>query len=91
MGIWEFLKVGLGPWANCPRCPTVSAALLSPETSHELRLLLSATSITHAVVRALHRHRKGVVSIPAGRPKVDEFFSTVPGLNIYMCMISTGD
>ncbi len=31
------------------------------------------------VVRAVHRHRTGVGSIPAGRPIVDEFFSTVPG------------
>ena len=28
---------------------------------------------------SLHRHRKGVGSIPAGGPIVDEFFSTVPG------------
>ncbi len=32
------------------------------------------------VVRAVHRHRTGVGSIPAGGPYfVDEFFSTVPG------------
>ena len=31
------------------------------------------------VVRAVHRHRTGVGSIPAGGPIVDEFFSTVPG------------
>ena len=40
------------------------------------RLLLPATS----VVRALHRHRKGVGSNPAGGFIVHEFFSTVPGL-----------
>ena len=34
------------------------------------------------VVRALHRSRKGVGSIPAGRPIVDEFFLTVPALNL---------
>ncbi len=28
---------------------------------------------------AVHRHRTGVGSIPAGGPIVDEFFSTVPG------------
>ena len=39
-----------------------------------------------SVVRALHRHRKGVGSIPAGGPIVDEFFSTVPGF-FDMCMI----
>jgi hypothetical protein len=30
-------------------------------------------------VRAAHRHRTGVGSIPAGGPIVDEFLSTVPG------------
>ena len=40
-----------------------------------------------SVARALHRHRKGVGSIPAGGPIVDEFFSTVPGLNLDMCII----
>ena len=34
------------------------------------------------VVRAVHRHRTGVGSIPAGGPYiVDDFFSTVPGKN----------
>ena len=32
-----------------------------------------------SVVIALHRHRKGVGSIPARGPVVDEFFSTVSG------------
>ena len=41
------------------------------------------------VVRAVHRHRTGVGSIPAGGPIVDEFFSTVPGKNFDMCIIST--
>ena len=40
-----------------------------------------------SVARALHRHRKGVGSIPAGGPIVDEFFSNVPGLNLDMCII----
>ena len=39
------------------------------------------------VVRAVHRNRTGVGSIPAGGPIVDEFFSTVPGWNFDMCMI----
>ena len=39
------------------------------------------------VARALHRHRKGVGSIPAGGPIIDEFLSTVPGLNLDMCII----
>ena len=34
------------------------------------------------------RHRKGVGSIPAGGAILDEFFSTVIGLNFNMCMIS---
>ncbi len=41
------------------------------------------------VVRAVHRHRTGVGSIPAGGPIVDEFFPTVPSLNFDMCIIST--
>ena len=47
-------------------------------------------SLRSLVVKALHRHGNGVGSIPAGRAIVDgELFSTVPGLNFYMCMIST--
>ena len=34
--------------------------------------------VVRAVVRAVHRHRTGMRSIPAGGPIVDEFFSTVP-------------
>ena len=38
----------------------------------------------------LHRHRKGVGSIPAGGPMVDkEFFPTFPAKNFEMCLIST--
>ena len=40
-----------------------------------------------SVVRALHRHRRGVGSIPAGGPMVDEFFSAVPCLNLDRCII----
>ena len=40
-----------------------------------------------SVVRALHRHRKGAGSIPAGGPIVDEFFSTVPGWFFDLCTI----
>ena len=39
------------------------------------------------MARALDRHRKGIGSIPAGGPIVDEFFSTVPGMNLDMCII----
>ncbi len=41
------------------------------------------------VVRAVHRHRTGVGSIPAGGPIVDEFFSTLPGWNFDLCRNST--
>ena len=43
------------------------------------------------MVRALHCHGKGIDSIPAGRPIVDEFLSTIPGLNFDMSMIFTRD
>ena len=36
------------------------------------------TLIRSLVVKAVHRHRTGMGSIPAGGPIVDEFFSTVP-------------
>ena len=51
--------------------------------------MLLPTYLRSLVVRPLHRHRKGVGSIPAGGPIVDDVFSTVPGLNFDMCMIST--
>ena len=40
-------------------------------------------------VRAVHRHRTDVGSIPAGGPIVDEFLSTVTGQNFDLCIIST--
>ena len=46
-------------------------------------------------LREIHRSPvgppPGVEPTPAGRLLVDEFFSTVPGLNFDMCMISTRD
>ena len=45
--------------------------------------------LRNLVVRALHRHRKGVGSIPAGGPIVDEFFLNCSWLEFDMCMIST--
>ena len=49
-----------------PKCTLITLALVS-----HLRSL---------VVRAVHRHRTGVGSIPAGGLYiVDEFFATVPG------------
>ena len=41
--------------------------------------LAPASYLRSLVIRAVHRHRTGVGSIPAGGPIVDEFFSTVPG------------
>ena len=40
------------------------------------------------VIRALRRLSKSVGSIPAKGPRVDEFFSTVPGI-FDVCMTST--
>ena len=40
---------------------------------------------------ALRRYQKGVGSIPTGGPMVDNFCSTVPGLNFDMNMIPTRD
>ena len=39
--------------------------------------LTEVSYLRSSVVRALHRHRKGVGSIAAGGPIDDEFFSTV--------------
>ena len=44
------------------------------------------SNLRSSAVRALYRHSKGVGSIPARRPIVDEFFSTVPGWFFDMCM-----
>ncbi len=53
-------------------------------------VLAAVSYLRSLVVRAVHRHRTGVGSIPAGGPiVVDEFFSTVPGWNFDMCIIST--
>ena len=57
---------------------TLIYTLITPALVSYLRSLM---------VRALHRHRKGVGSIPAGGPIVDEIFSSVPGLNLDMCII----
>ncbi len=46
---------------------------------YSLITLAPVSYLRSLVVRAVHRHRTGVGSIPAGGPIVDEFFSTVPG------------
>ncbi len=56
---------------------------------YTLITLAPVSYLRSLVVRAVHRHRTGVGSIPAGGPIVDEFFSTVPGYNFDMCIIST--
>ncbi len=45
---------------------------------YSLITLAPVSYLRSLVVRAVHRHRTGVGSIPAGGPIVDEFFSTVP-------------
>ena len=52
------------------------------EAGHSLER--SATAVAHWP--AVSRHRKGVVSIPAGGPTAHKSFSTLPGLNFDMCM-----
>ena len=59
----------------------------SADTIYKLITLALVSYLRSSVVGALHRHRKGVGSIPAGGPIVDEFFSTVLGLNLHMCII----
>ena len=56
---------------------------------YTLIMLASVSYLRSFVVRAVHRHRTGVGSIPAGGLIVDEFFSTVPGKNFDLCIIST--
>ncbi len=46
---------------------------------YTLITLAPVSYLRSLVVRAVHRHRTGVGSIPAAGPIVDEFFSTVPG------------
>ncbi len=46
---------------------------------YTLITLAPVSCLRSLVVRAVHWHRTGVGSIPAGGPIVDEFFSTVPG------------
>ena len=48
-------------------------------TIHKAEVIEPVSYLRSLVVRAVHRHRTGVGSIPAGGPIVDEFFSTVPG------------
>ena len=46
---------------------------------YTLITLAPVSYLRSLVVRAVHRHRTGIGSIPAGGLIVDEFFSTVPG------------
>ncbi len=57
---------------------------------YTLITLAPVSYLRSLVVRAVHRHRTGVGSIPAEGPaEVNELFSTVPGQNFDMCIIST--
>ena len=74
------------------KCHKIVMIYLQPVCRHhhlEIHIITSAlvSYLCSSVARALHQHRKGVGSIPAGGPIVDEFFSTVPGLNLDMCII----
>ena len=51
-----------------------------PSLKYTIITLALVSYLHSSVVRALHRHRKGVALIPAGGPVTDEFFSTVSGL-----------
>ena len=74
------------------KCHKIVMIYLQPVRRHhhlEIHIITSAlvSYLRSSVARALHWHRKGVGSIPAGGPVVDEFFSTVLGLNLDMCII----
>ena len=57
---------------------------------HIIITLARVSYLRTLVVRAVHRHRTGLSSIPAGGPIiVDEFFSNVPGKKFDMCINST--
>ncbi len=58
---------------------TYSQACITTLTDTIIITLAPVSYLRSLVVRAVHRHRTGVGSIPAGGPIVDEFFSTVPG------------
>ena len=54
---------------------------------YTLITLAPVSYLRSLVVRAVHRHRTGIGSIPAGGPYiVDEYFSTVPRENFVMCI-----
>ena len=63
------------------RCGEFTLNLFAGITTliYTLITLAPVSYLRSLVVRAPHRHRTGVGSIPAGGPIVDEFFSTVPG------------
>ena len=76
------------------KCHKILIDLPSPIRRHyhpkyTFTTLALVSYLRSLVVRALHRHRKGVGSIPAGGPIVDEFFLNCSWLEFDMCMIST--
>ena len=86
--VWTRLKTQLYPseftlpWVKCHKIlidlpSNLFAGITTPK--YTIITLALVGHLRNSVVRALHRHRKGVGSIPAGGPWVDEFFSTVPG------------
>ena len=71
-------------WNITVKCHKILMIYLQPVRRHyhpkyTLITLAPVSYLRSLVVRAVHRHRTGVGSIPAGGPIVDEFFSTVPG------------
>ena len=83
----EVPKNVLAEWLSVKGVPQYHVA--GRESFFRTRLRVNQSRVCSLEVRALHRHCKGVGSIPAGGPVVDEFFSTFLGWIFDMCMIST--
>ena len=74
------------------KCHKILIDLPSPIRRHyhpkyTFTTLALVSYLRSLVVRALHRHRKGVGSIPAGGPIVDEFFLNCSWLEFDMCNV----
>ena len=80
--LWHFIRI-LWHLTRCVFRVVMPAIYPQPVRRHyhpkyTLITLAPVSYLRSLVVRAVHRHRTGVGSIPAGGPIVDEFFSTVP-------------
>ena len=82
-------------WNTCTCRKTEPGAVekysstIGPTQKYTIITFAVVSYLRSSVVRALHRHRKGKGSIPAGGPIVNGFFSTVPGWFFDMCVIYT--